>query len=585
MARGKNRRRPSASSSIHPHIPTKQQPTSSPTTTNCKTCATAGHTTCTGQCLLNPASFGHKSPQDVQDAIDYHWKILPHSIKQFLLSDPASLCLRKFVSFYSMPEHVDNTSRNVAASICGCSWYLALHYMFLGRLVEGKGLILNAAFLQEVYNNKPVTEIAKLCTTTNQNQQPSLNNAEFKQALPFFHDGLFACSSRDNMSAFLRTKLTPTFVAQTSQAKRQAQNYVDYISSSWGSEQQQQQQTQQSQGSNEKDPASNSQEIQVILIDSDTDERKSLKIGSTSTLKALFNKYAEERGVSLRSLRFSYDDKTLFLSSLGSKTPNDLGMKDSDWIMVTEQKQEDNNGSSSSSNTKSKANRRGSNSSPGNNGLSRRKSIDDGSKPRKNRRASWNGCPIDTSSQEFLKLKHSRKLTLLFEEAEPIFTKIRQELNDLSIQRCKPKSRRLTTTTTSRPDLVVEPKDTPGTDGLGSKAGKVCFHVNVGQVENLYKTSKSVTLLSSSSRSTKLPSLDLHGYTKQEALSKLEECLPEWKDTAMKGEYPFVLPVTIVCGGGAQILSETVERWIKEKDGVANAPNKKAMTRRITLAY
>ena len=51
-----------------------------------------------------------------------------------------------------MPEHVDNTSRNVAASICGCSWYLALHYMFLGRLVEGKGLILNAAFLQEVYN-------------------------------------------------------------------------------------------------------------------------------------------------------------------------------------------------------------------------------------------------------------------------------------------------------------------------------------------------------------------------------------------------------------------------------------------------
>ena len=432
--------------------------------------------------------------------------------------------------------------------------------------------------------NKPVTEIAKLCNTTTHNQQPSLNNAEFKQALPFFHDGLFACSSRDNMSAFLRTKLTPTFVAQTSQAKRQAQNYVDYISSSWGSEQQQQQQSQMQQsqqGGTEKDPTSNSQEIEVILIDSDTDERKSLKIGSTSTLKALFNKYAEERGVSLRSLRFSYDDKNLFLSSLGSKTPNDLGIKDSDWIMVTEQKQE---GSSSSSNgnTKSKANRRGSNSSPGNNGLSRRKSIDDG-KPRGNRRASWTGCPIDTSSQEFLKLKHSRKLTLLFEEAEPIFTKIRQELNDLSIQRCKPKSRRLSTTTTSRPDLVMEPKDTPGTDGLGGKAGKVCFHVNVGQVENLYKTSKSIVTLLSSSRSTKLPSLDLHGYTKQEALSKLEECLPEWKDTAMKGEYPFVLPVTIVCGGGAQILSETVERWIKEKDGVANAP-KKAMTRRITLA-
>jgi hypothetical protein len=50
-----------------------------------------------------------------------------------------------------MPQNEDNTSRNVAASICGCSWYLALHYMFLGKIAEAKGLILNAAFLQEVY--------------------------------------------------------------------------------------------------------------------------------------------------------------------------------------------------------------------------------------------------------------------------------------------------------------------------------------------------------------------------------------------------------------------------------------------------
>lgn len=466
------------------------------------------------------------------------------------------------MTFYSMPENVDNTSRNVAASICGCSWYLALHYMFLGRLAEAKGLILNAAFLQEVYNNKPISEINKLYNPNNQDL--SQNNFELKKALPFFHDGLFACSSRDNMSAFLRTKLTPTFVAQTSQAKRQAQNYVDYISSSWGSEQQQQ--------CNEKDPASDSEEIEVVIVDSDSDERKELKIGSTSTLKALFNRYAEERGVSLRSLRFSYDDKTIFLSSIGQKTPNDLGIKDSDLIVVTEQKQETT--SSSSSTGKSKANRRGSNS-PGNSGMARRKSIDDG-KPRGNRRASWTGCPIDTSSEEFLKLKHSRKLTLLFEEAEPIFTKRRQELNDLSIQRSKPKRR----ITTSRPSPIMsEPNHNPGTDGLGGKAGKVFFNVNVGQVENLYKTSKSG--LTSYPR-TKL-SVDLHGYTKQEAVSKLDECLPEWKDTAMKGEYPFVVPVTIICGGGAQILSETVERWIKENDGVANAP-KKAMARRVTLA-
>lgn len=465
--------------------------------------------------------------------------------------------MKRFVSFYSMPENIDNTSRNVAASICGCSWYLALHYMFLGKLAEAKGLILNAAFLQEVYNNKEVSEISKLCNVTS-TQDISLNNLEFKQALPFFHDGLFACSSRENMSAFLRTKLTPTFVAQTSQAKRQAQNYVDYISSSWG------------EGSNDKDPAGDSEEIEVILIDSDSDERKTLKIGSSSTLKALFNQYAEERGVSLRSLRFSYDDKTLFLSSIGQKTPNELGIKNSDMIVVTEQKQE---APATTSSTKSKANRRGSNS-PGNSGMARRKSVDDGHKPRGNRRASWTGCPIDTSSEEFLKLKHSRKLTSLFEEAEPIFSKIRQELNDLSIQRSKPK-RRITTT---RPPVTVAPIDNQGSDGLGGKAGKVFFNVNVGQVENLYKTSK-IDALSCRSRL----SIDLHGHTREEAVAKLDECLPEWKDTAMHGEYPFVVPVLIICGGGAQILSETVEQWIKENEGVANAP-KKFVGRRITMA-
>jgi hypothetical protein len=45
-------------------------------------------------------------------------------------------------------------------------------------------------------------------------------------------------------------------------------------------------------------------------------------------------------------------------------------------------------------------------------------------------------------------------------------------------------------------------------------------------------------------------------------------------DAAMKGEYPWVIPAVIVCGGGNQILSETVEAWIREKKNVANAPKR-----------
>lgn len=166
MARGKNNRRRSNGGSVHPTMTAQNQHPNvtaghGPTTT-CKTCAANGSHRCSGQCLLNPASFGHKDVKDVEKAVDYHWKILPISIRHFVLSNPNSLCLRSFVNFYSMPEHADNTSRNVAASICGCSWYLALHYIFLSKMPEAKGLILNAAFLQEVYNVS-YGRLASLC--------------------------------------------------------------------------------------------------------------------------------------------------------------------------------------------------------------------------------------------------------------------------------------------------------------------------------------------------------------------------------------------------------------------------------------
>lgn len=352
-------------------------------------------------------------------------------------------------------------------------------------------------------------------------------------------------------------------MAQTSQAKRQAQNYVDYISSSWG------------EGggiggsSPDKDPACETEEIEVVLVDCDSDERKTLKIGTTSTLKALFNRYAEERGVSLRSLRFSYDDKTLFLSSVGQKTPNDLGMKNQDFIVVAKNKQDAT--ATASSDTKSKANRRGSNS-PGNGGMARRNSLEIKNR-QATRRASWTGC-IDTQSEEYRKMRHSKQLSLLFEEAEPIFSKIRRELNVLNIERSQPKRK----TFVGRPPSMIEPINNPGTDGLGGKAGKVFFNVNVGQVENLYKTSKPASTNNRSNNFT----MDLHGHTEEEALRRLCESLPEWVDAAMRGEYPFVVPVLIICGGGAQILSEVVERWIKENDCVANAP-KKMLSRRISV--
>ena len=149
--------------------------------------------------------------------------------------------------------------------------------------------------------------------------------------------------------------------------------------------------------------------------------------------------------------------------------------------------------------------------------------------------------------------------------AVPQFKKKGEKMNRQTLIQSLPEQ----ITKASKPALVSKPIDNPSTVGLEGKDGKTYFFIRVGEVKNLYRTSKR--------SSKKDPAnvnavLDLHGYIKYEALSKLDECLPRWVDIAMKGEYPWVILVKIVCGGGNQILSEAVENWIKQNKNVPNAP-------------
>ena len=64
------------------------------------------------------------------------------------------------VDFWTAPSRRENTSPNIAASICGCSWYLALNYMSIGQIAEARALILNGCFLQQCYN-RPVEEVSQ----------------------------------------------------------------------------------------------------------------------------------------------------------------------------------------------------------------------------------------------------------------------------------------------------------------------------------------------------------------------------------------------------------------------------------------
>eukprot|EP00569_Conticribra_weissflogii_P013268 CAMPEP_0171384088 /NCGR_PEP_ID=MMETSP0879-20121228/37904_1 /TAXON_ID=67004 /ORGANISM="Thalassiosira weissflogii, Strain CCMP1336" /LENGTH=337 /DNA_ID=CAMNT_0011896289 /DNA_START=883 /DNA_END=1896 /DNA_ORIENTATION=+ len=278
-------------------------------------------------------------------------------------------------------------------------------------------------------------------------------------------------------------------------------------------------------------------------------------IGVPTSLKTLFNEYADKKGISLRNTRFSYNGKTIFLSSAGRQTPEELGMSDHDTFTLlstvvdqgvevpkeeTSYKNSSRKGSYPTKKTKGKRKKKGN-----------------------------NAFKISTSDHDY-KVEHSQALTRLFEEAEPKFKKICQDLNALVLECKKPKQK---INTSSAKESLSSFVSNPITEDRFGKAGKSHFVVQVGEVENSYRTTKPSTVVQSNiSQLPCVASLDLHGLTKYEALKILDRSLEKWKDEAMIGSNPWVIPAVIVCSCGSQVLSETVEQWIKQKSCVANAP-------------
>jgi len=267
-------------------------------------------------------------------------------------------------------------------------------------------------------------------------------------------------------------------------------------------------------------------------------------------LKELLVDYATETNVSIKSLRIKHNGTTLFLSSIGKKTPLDLGIEEDGVLEITIMQ---------STQTETTANEQPKQQSP------------KGKKKNKKHKKSKKKRPVQIAPPEDEEEKDRKQwmfsLYRVFAEAEPTFKEIRQRLNAMNLERTKPKQR----TSPSKSTKSVEVVDNPLVDDqLGGKAGRTQFIIQVGEVSNLYKTIKP----SSASRGRRKDDImiDLHGLTAEEAVYKLDKHLPGWIETAMKGTYPFVIPVKIVCGGGSQILAEVVENWIKQNDHVANAP-------------
>jgi len=162
------------------------------------------------------------------------------------------------------------------------------------------------------------------------------------------------------------------------------------------------------------------------------------------------------------------------------------------------------------------------------------------------------------------KREHFKSMIPVLEEMGPRLKKIRNRLNNLKLHNMAAKEKNHNAKTRDAPQASYTFLLADVHSDHAKKAGKVFYPVLVGEVSNLYKTSRLSHRY--------LTSVDLHGCSKYEALEKLNKSLPIWVDAAMRGISPWVLGVDIICGGGNQILSDAVNEWIRANKQVANRP-------------
>ena len=106
---------------------------------------------------------------------------------------------------------------------------------------------------------------------------------------------------------------------------------------------------------------------------------------------------------------------------------------------------------------------------------------------------------------------------------------------------------------------------------------KICSHANSVHIRVRYdhdrttRTHSPRTIKTNQNKMWQICHLTTN-HVKDEALEKINTSLSEWIDVAMTGEAPWVIHVDIICGGGNQVLSETVAQWINGNPKVPNRP-------------
>ena len=196
-------------------------------------------------------------------------------------------------------------------------------YLKLGSFSEARSLIVNGAFANQCIVSS-IDYIKKLCSSNAPTEY-------IMKQLPHCAEGFYATESAQKMESFITRYRPPnhqntmTNAANLSTTNESITQSIGHVSADYNST------------STKRRVETAGTKMKLIFVDKDASggKRQNFDTLSSATLKSVFTEYANGRGLSLRSLRFSYNENTLFLSQVGKKALKDTGMKDQDVIVVT----------------------------------------------------------------------------------------------------------------------------------------------------------------------------------------------------------------------------------------------------------
>lgn len=213
-------------------------------------------------------------------------------MKNFVLndsqrSDDGFISISNLVEFWSSPSAINLTQRT---DVCSALWYLSLVYSRMGMVKEARSLCINGSFIHQCI----LTSIEYIMKVASSGESTEY----IMSKLNYCAEGFYATETPEKIERYIGHHLPPDYqLSNNITSKESVMSYVNQINDDYSSTKK-----------NQKRGSATVGESMKLILEDETG-RHELDVISTNTLKMILTEYAENRGISIRKLRFSMNGK------------------------------------------------------------------------------------------------------------------------------------------------------------------------------------------------------------------------------------------------------------------------------------